>query len=141
MRYRRLLLFAIPITLALIVTATAWLLWPSTAITCENAAKIKEGMTLAEVEAILGGPAREESTGPLEVNLDSPWLNDTNGPCVLVYSKHFGPPWNAVCVWQSNRARVGVAFDRDERVIECARRPMRPVEQTLLDRIRAWLHL
>ena len=35
------------------------------AITPENAAKISEGQTLKEVERLLGGPARDESTGPL----------------------------------------------------------------------------
>src|SRR5262245_10142275 len=44
---------------------TAWLLWPRTAITRENGEKIHEGMTQAEVEAILGGPARDEASGPL----------------------------------------------------------------------------
>jgi hypothetical protein len=47
------------LSLAAAVVALAigvWLLWPRTAITRENAEKIRLGMTLAEVEAILGGP-------------------------------------------------------------------------------------
>jgi hypothetical protein len=58
-RRTRRLLIALPLAVALSL-AVAWLLWPRTAITRENAARIQEGMTLAEVEAILGGPAREE---------------------------------------------------------------------------------
>src|SRR6516165_8145364 len=51
-RTRRLLLFTMP-ALALLAVGVL-LLWPRTAITRENAAKIREGMTRAEVEAILG---------------------------------------------------------------------------------------
>ena len=53
---RRLILVA-----TLLLAAGVWLARPaSTQITMENASRIKEGMTLAEVEAILGGPARDE---------------------------------------------------------------------------------
>ena len=39
----------------------AWVTWPRpSAITDENSVKIQTGMTLAEVEAILGGPPRNE---------------------------------------------------------------------------------
>jgi outer membrane protein assembly factor BamE (lipoprotein component of BamABCDE complex) len=62
MTRRRLLLFAL-IAVAVVLAVGVWLLWPRTAITRENAAKIQAGMTLAEVEAILGGPARDEMTG------------------------------------------------------------------------------
>jgi hypothetical protein len=67
-RARRMLLFGLPAAVVA-VAVSAWLLWPRTAITRENADKIRMGMTLAEVEAILGGPARDESTGPLVVIL------------------------------------------------------------------------
>lgn len=62
---RRLLLLALPVGL-LVLAIGVGLLWPRTAITRENAAKIEPGMTLAEVEAKLGGPARDETTGPVE---------------------------------------------------------------------------
>jgi hypothetical protein len=53
---RRLLVFGLLATVTGLSVGGSWLLWlrPTTAITRENAAKIKEGMTLAEVEAILG---------------------------------------------------------------------------------------
>jgi hypothetical protein len=38
-------------------------------ISKENATRIRDGMTLAEVEAILGGPARDESNGQLEADV------------------------------------------------------------------------
>jgi hypothetical protein len=64
MTRRRLLLFGLLAAL-LVLGAGAWVVWPRMAITPENAAKIKQGMTLAEVESILGGAARDESTGNL----------------------------------------------------------------------------
>jgi hypothetical protein len=63
-RTRRLLLFGLPAGLVAAMLAV-WLLWPRTAITRENADKIRMGMTLAEVETILGGRARNEATGTL----------------------------------------------------------------------------
>jgi hypothetical protein len=63
-RSRRLLLLWIPAATAAGLAAV-WLLWPRTAITRENAEKVQLGMTLAEVEAILGGPARDQAGGSL----------------------------------------------------------------------------
>ena len=66
---RRLMLFGLLAGL-LALGAGGWLLWPRTsAITRENAAKIKAGMSLAEVEAILGGPARGGER-KLQIDLD-----------------------------------------------------------------------
>jgi hypothetical protein len=138
MRYLRLLLFAIPVTLALMLSAAAWFLWPRTAITPENAAKIKIGMTLAEVEAILGGAARDETTGPVkvhskpvEVDIDFlyPWPDPWTGPRPRV------------CTWRSDRATVDLSFAPDGRLLASKHCEMRPVPQSFLDRIRAWLHL
>ncbi len=56
-RKRRLLPFGSAAVL-LALAALAWPLWPRTTITREHAAEIEEGMTLAEVETIMGGPAR-----------------------------------------------------------------------------------
>jgi hypothetical protein len=48
---------------AIAVAVGIWTLWPRSAITLQNMKRIKAGMTLAEVEQILGGPARDESSG------------------------------------------------------------------------------
>jgi hypothetical protein len=60
---RRRLLLLVLLVGSLVLGVGAWLVWPRTAITRENAAKIHVGMTLAEAEAILGGLARDEMTG------------------------------------------------------------------------------
>src|SRR5256885_642573 len=60
MTRRRVLLLAVPST-AVALAVAAWLLWPRpSAITPENIDRITDGMALAEVEAILSGPARDE---------------------------------------------------------------------------------
>jgi hypothetical protein len=50
------------IAAAIVCYATAE---PQSPINGENAARIQVGMTLAEVEQLLGGPARDESSGKL----------------------------------------------------------------------------
>ena len=61
------MLFAPPLALGALGLAL-WLLWPrESAITEENIASIQIGMTRAQVEAILGGPARDESDGRIGV--------------------------------------------------------------------------
>ena len=60
---RRLLLLALPVALVLI--GLGWMLCPRPSVTWENAAKIREGMTRSEVEAILGrrpGPPTDRGT-------------------------------------------------------------------------------
>src|SRR5205807_859455 len=49
--------------LAAIPGIALWFFWPQTRITRISAASIREGMTLEQVEGILGGPARDERTG------------------------------------------------------------------------------
>jgi hypothetical protein len=72
-RIRRLMLFGLLACLAALGMATGLLVWSATrgtVITRENAAKIQVGMTVGEVEAILGGPARSDATGPVEFEWD-----------------------------------------------------------------------
>jgi hypothetical protein len=58
---KHLLLFPVPAGLVALAIG-GWLPSPRTAATPENAERIKKGMTLAEVDAILG-PARNKATG------------------------------------------------------------------------------
>jgi SmpA / OmlA family len=101
----RLLLIAIPVAAASIAVG-AWLMWPRTVITPENAARIQPGMTVAEVEAILGGPARDEipeQRRPLMIQSVRPDLE-----------------------WNSHLVSVWVHLDREGRVRESRAVPVPP---------------
>jgi hypothetical protein len=64
MRHKRTIAVGCPLVALIAIGVAFGLLWPrSSAITWENIEKIHVGMTRAEVEAVLGGPARDESAG------------------------------------------------------------------------------
>jgi hypothetical protein len=145
LRPRRLLLFGLPAAVLLGLLA-AWWLWPRTVITADNAAKIRPGMTLAEVEAILGGPARDESTGPLAADLgdetpaDARQRRDAEEVALMVF--HFSAWWDGTPHWwQSDCVMVHVSMDRDGKVLRATRLPVRRAEERPLDRLRRWLGL
>jgi hypothetical protein len=120
-RNRRLLMLALPAGLVVLAVAAGWF-WPRAAITRESAAKIEVGMTRAEVETILGGPADprgEDSTL---------WPDDVipAGSRLIV-----GP------FWVGDDVLVVVAFDRTGRVQ--AVRVLGRARVTLADRLRRWL--
>ena len=112
-RTRRLLLFGLPAGLALLIVA--WLVWPRTAITRENAAKIQTGMTLAQVEQLLDGPARNE---------EGPFIEAWGG----------NPP---AAFWRSRDVLVCVWLDADGKVAVCQIHEA----ESLLDATRRWLGL
>jgi hypothetical protein len=74
---RRTLLVAVA-GLAVVVAAVVVVVWPSqpNRITQENCDRIKEGMSRAEVEAILGPPG-DYSSGPLEFARETPGPHPT----------------------------------------------------------------
>jgi hypothetical protein len=101
--------------LAMVVVGQAlglWLLWPRmtiTAITWENAARIQEGMTVAEVEAILGGPATGQPTSRSWVTFPDPtgWTSRRN-------SDMDQKVW-----WCTHEIHVGVTVNADGRITSC----------------------
>jgi hypothetical protein len=127
--------------------AVVALYWPrATAITRANAAAIQKGMTLAEVEAILGGPPRDETTGPVEVD-----LSDGNALVMFLTNQRRGG-WlspddllqhagRSIRTWQSDRTLVLVYLDADQRVLDVSTTPMRRTEEGVLAMLRRWLHL
>jgi hypothetical protein len=121
-----------------------WLIWPRSAITRENAAKIKVGMTLAEVEMILGGRGRDESTGLLIGD-------DDDLPEVAAFGgrlHYFCGSWSFDAVqnwvpteWANNHLVIVVYLD-DEGRVGCYRAyPARRVQESILDILRRWLRL
>jgi outer membrane protein assembly factor BamE (lipoprotein component of BamABCDE complex) len=122
MTRRRLLVFGLLATMTGlgVLGVGGWLLWPRTAITRENAAKIREGMTLAEVEAILGGPPRDETTGPIRFDEVTPVRDESRK-------------------WWSDRVCIQVIFDENGRVMNADSDSLHRVGP--LDMLRRWLHL
>jgi hypothetical protein len=136
---RRLLFVALPI--AMVLGLGAWLLWPRTMITQENADKIQPGMTLAEVEAILGGPARQDATGPIATEGfdDAPIPEGNSFEAGLAGEDGELIGWDRR--WFSDTIMVTIHFDLENHVSEIRCRPMFPVERGMIETLRRWLHL
>jgi hypothetical protein len=139
MRVRRLFI-ALALLSCVLAGGVAWLLLTGdTSITVENATSIEPGMTLAHVEAMLGGPPRDETTGPVE-RLEPPEFAEPNAR---------GTRWrNAivelrsdVLLWESDQARVWVHFDEAGRVTDHQVFPMRRAPESPVAMFRRWLHL
>jgi hypothetical protein len=116
---RRLLLFGL---FAGLLALAAWLAWPRTAITPANAARFQEGMTLAQVEAIMGGPPRREGESHVSVQ----------GPQPLY--------WEAdnllVCVWCASEGIATQDGRGEAHTIQIYDHSFHP-----LDAVRKWLRL
>lgn len=146
-RPRRRLFIALSLLACVLVGGVvAWLLWrPASAITRENAAKIAQGMTAADVEAIFGGPARDDRTGPVEIDSSDPsfllWL--AMGPrlrsTTLWDLNQQGIP--IIRTWQSDNTMVLVHFDDTQRVVEAEVIPMHRTSEGPLTTVRRWLGL
>jgi hypothetical protein len=144
LRPRRFLLLSI----AAVVVGLAvgvWLLLPRTAITREKAACIDPGMTLEQVEIVMSGPARDESTGPLV--FDGPgeiWSGVTDRLVIRVDLSGDvvrNPPCHGAACWMSDNVVTWVLLDADGRVKRRYAFPVRPLEEHLMSRIRRWLRL
>jgi hypothetical protein len=132
-RPRRRLFIALGLLACVLLTGVAWLLWPrGSGITRANAARIAKGMTLDEVEALLGGPARDESTGPLNPD----------------HKLGFGPG-GVVREWRSDEVIIHVTMDRNGHVstnmVIPVHRVPDPIQrfgrQSPLARLQRWLGL
>src|SRR4051812_29388784 len=126
MTRRRWLLLGMLVAAA-VVAAGLWLNQPPrSAINAENAAKIEIGMTLAEVEAVLGGPARDETTGP---------VND------VIFGGELMLPGGPSAEWVSDEYRVWVWLDSEGRVDLYSDSPVQRLPETPLEKLRRWLRL
>ena len=112
-----------------------WMLWPRTAITEENAAKLQPGMTLAEVEAILGGPARIETTGPTRADVDMDEQRRFERFMLRQNSER------RVVSWHSDSVAVYALCGPDGRVLEVFACRVHRAPEALLDTFRRNLRL
>jgi hypothetical protein len=133
---RRKLLVALA-GLAVTVTGGVVVLWPrGDRITRENCDRIQEGMSRAEVEAILGPPGDYLTAGPSNTTAD---LFDENGNVRTV--RHDG---TVICFWVGDRAIIYVPFDRNGKTTrsptlwEAGTLPQPPLENLLWRLKRQW---
>jgi outer membrane protein assembly factor BamE (lipoprotein component of BamABCDE complex) len=122
-RRKSLLLLVLP-AVFLLIGAGVWATWPRpSAITPENAARIRAGMTVAEVEAILGGPARDEA--PPEVARMYQMIQSVRPDLE----------------WSSDQVGVWVYLDADGRVRESHAIPAPAGPHGVIPVLRRWLRI
>jgi hypothetical protein len=138
------------LSLAAVVVGLAvglWLLSPRTAITRDNATRIREGMTLASVEVVLGGPARDESTGPVVVDLPR-GTKDEDGVARLegynIEAAVIGAKADVTgsfLIWRSDRVFVWVRLDSEQRVERAGHCPVCRQYESPIAIVCRWLRL
>lgn len=160
MPHRRILIGIL--LLSLVLLAGYGLLWwrfvpPASAINRANAMKITPGMTLAEVEAILGGPARDESglieeaetcltprtfTTP-DGRMWVPGVRDTYRAFDEADAGHLSRVGDFTKLqsrsWRNRSASIEVTCNPDNRVILIRYFSIRPAEPTFVERTREWI--
>jgi hypothetical protein len=147
---RRLLVFGLLATLTGLGVGWWLMMWPRTAITRENAERVQLGMTLEEVQQILGRLTDWDCDDTVALR------DETSGPCDQVYgfSDSDGKPlafeseiWgNQIdprfrCIWLSDERIVIVYLDQAGQVAGRRSSPMKRLPELPLDMIRRWLHL
>jgi hypothetical protein len=137
---RNLLLFAVSVLAATLAVGTC-LLWPTTQITRDSAARIREGMALADVETILVGRARDESTGPIMADLPEEEKNELAVREMSWNYADLGYNTPEPIVWTSNRAVIRVDLDFAGRVRLVRVLPVRRVQEHPVEMLRRWLRL
>jgi hypothetical protein len=120
-----------------------YLLWPRTAINRENFTRLRPGMTPAEVEAILGGPARYEASGVWVPDLhDGPAATDdgaTGQRFLELQATAVADRAASSRRWTSDELLIWVTFDAQGRAQSCDAFPVRRVREPVMDRLRRWL--
>jgi hypothetical protein len=136
-------LIAVSVAVAIFLVV-AWLAWPRTAINQTNFERIQMGMSLAEVEEILGGPARDESSGHLVADAvvnDAELGPEERAMMAKLRLVTFTVSWGrGPRFWTSNQLMIRVELDANERVMSMDALPVHS-EESLLDKLRRWLRL
>jgi hypothetical protein len=140
MTRRRLFLFAA--LAALGVASTVAFLWPRPRVTKESYERIKLGMTRPEVEALLGGPPGDYTSGPRRPT-DDKFVQDVREDVREIWLR----PGGTMLLprherWQGDAGDLGVSFDPAGRALEKYFLPYEREKQTPLDYLlRSWKRL
>jgi hypothetical protein len=119
----------------------SFMVWPThSMINAANAAKIQVGMDLQTVETIFGGPARDESTGPLATAESD---HDAMGQMDLQFIRAIAESgWgrHLPATWASDSVIIHVTFvDGRAGVPQVV--PVRRIHETPWATLRRWLKL
>jgi hypothetical protein len=127
---RRFLLFALLSVLVVAAVFVAMVRPRPSAITRDNEARIHEGMTVDELEAILGGPPRDESTGPTDYDPDG---------LTHVLGRPAPPMVTNISEWISDEVMIRVAFDAGGRAEWISTCPLRRTYPGIQPTVQHWL--
>jgi hypothetical protein len=115
MRKRILLGVGVVAGLAVLGVVGLWLAIPKHPINREGLGKIRAGMSLPEVEAVLGRPPGNYRTGEVDLDLSQQtgeFENVMFAPEVVLGKRHFRHEW-----WQGDEGNLWVCFDEQDRVV------------------------
>jgi hypothetical protein len=127
MRRRRLLLcVGVVACLGLAVGGFVWLTLPPPGVTRENYERIREGMSQADVEAVLGVPPGAYGRGGI--------AEIASSNSILV----FDPSWRTEC-WAGDTISIQVSFDTDGRVAWKSYSVILREQETFWERLRRLL--
>ncbi len=134
-RHCRYLFVSLAAVLGVVAAEVTFVCWPTTptAITVDNAAEIQPGMTIQEVERILGGEPRHEIDRRTRFRCASGFLTQRDAGVAIRHARDEQ--------WTSEECRVTIHFGEDGLVCGCdiATEPVLP--PTLLERASKWLGL
>jgi hypothetical protein len=150
-RFRTYQFWLILTVILLVITLTSVALGlrpPQTAITRDNAAKVTKWMTVAQVEAILGGPSRDERSSATEPDHANVSESDFLDRAISLELDVTFMPGNqdgdfrpTTHTWKSDEVFVEVLFGPTDRVVEFVVIPVRRVSETPLTALRRRLGL
>lgn len=120
MNYRRVLASAGLLGAGLVIVAWYWAL-PVSPINKASYARLKLGMSLHQVKELLGGPARDESTGRILAHLAEEDLKKakrlkytTDDMAFLKANAFYDSEQDPPKVWKSNAALILVFFEEEK---------------------------
>ena len=140
---RKLKWTAVVFAVVLLGFGAAIFLWPRDRITAESWEKIQLGMTVEEVQDILGGPGNDfKEAEDLYDRVVAKSGKEPLDHASLRYEpdKQFAEEETKVMrVWVGREAVIGIVFDPENCVKKKAFQRGRLAEPNLIDRLRDWL--